>query len=78
MHHVIGLYKNISATHLLLVIYWRFLVCFFFFIIQTFIVYAHGSKSAMSVGWNINTLTIQICPVATFFSELISPHIFLD
>lgn len=45
---MICLYKTISATHLLLVIYWRF-TC-----IQTFIVYAHGSKSAMSVGWNIN------------------------
>ena len=47
---MIRLYKNVSATHLLLVIYWRF-IC-----IQTFIVYAHGSKSAMSVGWNINTI----------------------
>lgn len=46
---MIHLYRNISATHLLLVIYWRS-IC-----IQTF-VYAHSSKSAVSAGWNINTI----------------------
>lgn len=58
---MIYLYKNINATHLLLVTYWRF-SC-----IQTFIVYARGSRSAVSVGWNINTIDNTDLPCSKRF-----------